>query len=87
MTEARDSYLRALASIDETESPKLFADTTNNLALSEFRMGRVDEALQHYSRALEILTRIQSPRDRPAASMGSALCTTRWASVPKGSRI
>ena len=70
MAEARDSYLRALALIDENESPKLFADTTNNLALSEFRMGRVDEALQHYSRALEILTRIQIPREQARSLNG-----------------
>ena len=33
MTEARDSYLRRSRSSTKPKYPKLFADTTNNLAL------------------------------------------------------
>ncbi len=67
---ARQAFLDVQALLDESENAKLYADVLNNLALAELGAGYLDAALDHYSAALQILTRLQSPREQARSLHG-----------------
>ena len=61
--EARRWFERALGEIGPEPYPRLYLAVTNNTALLSFAVGRFDESLQLFDRALSFAQRTQARRD------------------------